>query len=194
MIEPVGPRNGFVAIARILGSWGARGGIKLEPLTDFPERFEPGAAIWLDGTQYQVEHSHQRRGAVIVELGGIDAPAVVAALRGKLLELPESELHPLGQDEYYQHDLIGLQVRTAAGEALGRVASLLPTGANDVIVVEGARGEYLLPLIEDVVQHVDLAAGEVVVELLAGLEPQAPRSEPARPRKPRLHPTRRHSK
>ena len=89
-------------------------------------------------------------------------------------------MHPLGEDEFYQHDLIGLEVRTQAGEVLGEVAELLPTGANDVLVVQGPAGEWLLPLIEDVVQEVDLATREVVVELLPGIEPKPPKADKSR--------------
>jgi 16S rRNA processing protein RimM len=184
----------------VLGAWGVRGALKVEPLTDFPERFARGAQLWLEGEPRRVEHSHAVRGSVIVELSGLDRRELAASLRGRLLELPESELHALGEDEYYQHDLIGLRVRSEAGEELGRVIGLLPTGANDVLVVNGVRGEYLLPLIADVVQRVDVAGGEIVVELLEGLEPQPPRApsprpspDPGRGRRPGRHPGERDS-
>ncbi len=175
------PRAGFIAVGRVLGAWGVRGALKVEPLTDFPERFVPGAQLWLDGEPRRVQGGHAHRGSVIVELSGVESRELAASLRGRLLELPESDLHPLDEDEYYQHDLIGLRVRSAAGEELGRVTALLPTGANDVLIVDGPRGEYLLPLIADVVQRVDLAAGEIVVDLLAGLEPRPPRAPSSRP-------------
>jgi 16S rRNA processing protein RimM len=174
------PRAGFVAIGRVLGAWGVRGALKIEPLPDFPERFVAGAQLWLNGEPRHVQSSHAHRGNIVVELSGVDTRDLAASLRGRLLELPESELHPLAEDEYYQHELIGLCVRDSAGEELGRVTALLPTGANDVLVVQGARGEYLLPLIADVVQEVDLVAGRIVVELLKGLEPRPARRPSAR--------------
>ena len=180
------PQPGFVVIARVLGAWGVRGSLKVEPLTDFPERFAAGAELWLDGERRRVQGSHVHRGNIVIELSGVQTREVAASLRGHLLELPESDLHALDEDEYYQHDLIGLRVRTGAGEELGRVISLLPTGANDVLVVRGEKGEYLLPMIADVVQRVDVAGGEIVVEVLEGLEPQPARDQvrPPRPRKP----------
>jgi 16S rRNA processing protein RimM len=166
------PREGFVAIGRVLGTWGVRGALKLESLTDFPDRFDPGARLWLGGMERLVESRHTRAGREIVKLTGIDSPEDAESFRGAVIEIPEAELRPLGEDEFYQHDLIGLSVRERSGELLGTVSALLPTGANDVLVVVGPAGEWLLPLIEDVVTFVDLAGGEVRVELLPGIEPR----------------------
>jgi 16S rRNA processing protein RimM len=71
---------------------------------------------------------------------------------------------------YYQFQLIGMTVRTEEGTELGRIANILETGARDVYVVSGRRGEILLPAIEEVVREVDLAAGVMTVRLLPGLE------------------------
>jgi len=152
----------------------------LESLTDFPERFDSGSSLWLEGEKRTIEHSHWRRGTPIVQLRGIDSPETAAVLRGRLVELPEAELHALADDEYYQHDLIGLSVRTTGDIEIGRVTALLPTGANDVLVVEGEAGQYLLPLIQDVVLEVDLAGGAVTVDLLEGLDPRLQRSAAGR--------------
>jgi 16S rRNA processing protein RimM len=174
------PRSGFVAVGRVLGAWGVQGALKVEPLSDFPDRFAAGARLWLRGVERRVTRSHLHRGAVIAKLEGIDEPDAGRGLRGALLEVPEAELHPLTEDEYYQHDLVGLTVMEANGEELGRVTGLLPTGANAVLIVRGPRGEYLLPLIAEVVQEIDLQQGRMTVALLPGLEPSPPRAPAAR--------------
>ena len=159
------------------------GALKVESLTDFPERFDVGAAVWLAGDARRIERSHWQRGAAIVRLDGIDDANTAASLRGALVELPESDLRPLGEDEYYEHDLVGLPVVTIAGDDLGAVAQILPTGANEVLVVRGAGGEYLLPLIADVIREIDLTARRITVELIDGLEPTRVRTHrPPRPR------------
>jgi len=165
------PRPGFVAVGRVLGAWGLKGAVKVESLSDFPDRYAKGASVWLEGDRRQIERRHLSGRALILKLTGIDDPDSAQRLRGTLLEWPESELRTLAEGEYYQHDLIGLGVQTATGEPLGSVASLLPTGANDVLLVRGERGEYLLPLIGDVVQTIDLETRTITVELLPGLEP-----------------------
>jgi 16S rRNA processing protein RimM len=62
-----------------------------------------------------------------------------------------------------------LEVVTVGGERLGRVADILRTGANDVYIIRGLRGELLIPAIEDVVKVIDVDAGRLVVELMPGL-------------------------
>ena len=108
-------------------------------------------------------------------------------MRGSLLEVPESERRPLPEGEYYEDELLGLTVRTAEGETLGRVTELLNPGPNNVLVVRGERGEVLIPFIEDVIRRVDPAQGVIEIDLVEGLMAER---RPARARF-RRHRTRR---
>ena len=146
-----------------------RGELKVELLTDFPERFQRGARVWLQGEPRRILASRPQGRSVLLMLEGIEDRRAAEAVRGEELLLPRPKALP-GEDVFYQHDIVGLQVETAGGEALGKVESIFSTGANDVFVVRGERGELLLPAIEDVVKEIDLPGRRVVVELLAGLE------------------------
>jgi 16S rRNA processing protein RimM len=173
-----------VSVGRIVAAHGLRGELKVEPLTDFPERFQRGVVLWLEGRPRSIEGARWQKDAVLLKLAGIDTREQAERLRGKELLLPEPGPLPAGEGVYYQHDVIGLRVETVKGEALGSVADILSTGANDVYVVRGERGELLLPAVEDVVREVDLVAGRLVVDLLEGLEFRAktrgvPRKRPA---------------
>ena len=94
--------------------------------------------------------------------------------------MPEDELRPLGEGEYYHFQILGLEVRTTTGEVLGRVEQIISTGSNDVFVVRGPRGEVLIPAVDDVVKSVDPAAGRIEVEVVEGLLPpkRTPRGAP----------------
>jgi 16S rRNA processing protein RimM len=137
----------------------------VELLSDFPERFEDGAVLWLQGEQRTIERVRWQKGALYLKLSGIDDPDTAEELRAALLEVPEDELTPLDDDEFYHHELIGLRVETVAGVALGEVREVLATGSNAVLVI-GTRGETLLPFIDDVVESVDLDEGLIVVDPL----------------------------
>ncbi|MCI0903504.1 MAG: 16S rRNA processing protein RimM, partial [Chloroflexi bacterium] len=70
---------------------------------------------------------------------------------------------------YFHYQLIGLKVRTVAGEELGELAEILETGSNDVYVVRGVAGEILVPALSPVVREIDIDAGLMVVDLPEGL-------------------------
>jgi 16S rRNA processing protein RimM len=94
------------------------------------------------------------------------------ALAGSTLYVDSETLPPLEEGVYYGFQLIGLRVATVGGEELGRIEDILETGAHDVIVVRGPRGEVLLPSVEQVVREVDLEQGRVIVDPPPGLLPE----------------------
>ena len=100
---------------------------------------------------------------VVAKLAGCDVREAAAALKGWDVAVPRSALPAPGEGEYYWSDLLGLRVTNVQKEELGRVATLLETGANHVLVVEGDR-ERLIPFVSAVVVSVDLARGELVVD------------------------------
>jgi 16S rRNA processing protein RimM len=166
--EPLNPQTA-VTVGRITAAHGVRGEVKVEPLTDFPERFQAGSTLWLDGAPVEVERGRPQGRNVILKLRGIDDRTRAKALPGKALLVPE----PSRIDEegvFYLHDVLGLRVEDAAGEALGELVEVISTGSNDVYVVRGERGELLLPALDDVVRQVDVGGGRLVVEVPEGIE------------------------
>ena len=162
--------RGRVAVGRINATWGLRGHVKVTPLTSNPGRIQPGAVLLVRGEPREVLDVRYPKGFPCVVFEGYEDATAANALRGTLIEIDEAELPDLGQDEYYVHDLVGLDVVSTAGERLGRLAEVLRTGANDVYIVrrKGER-DLLLPAIGDVIAEVDLDGGRMVVELLPGL-------------------------
>jgi len=149
---------------------GLRGELTVAPLTDFPQRFQPGATVWAGGVSYTVRRARPHRGALLVELDGVESRNHAEALRGLLLEVPEGELAPLGEGQYYRFQLVGMDVVDREGASLGRIAEVLETGANDVYVVRSEQTELLVPAIDTVIKEVDVAGRRMVVELMEGLE------------------------
>jgi 16S rRNA processing protein RimM len=78
--------------------------------------------------------------------------------------VPRESLPPTRENEFYQADLIGLEVRNMDGERLGTVAGMFSNGAHDVMRLAGDEGERLLPFIEQVVREVDIGAGRIRVD------------------------------
>jgi len=85
------------------------------------------------------------------------------------VEIERSQDYPLPEGQYYHHQIIGLQVRTTQGELLGNITDVLTGKSNDNYIVQGAKGEILIPAIEDVVQSIDLDQGIITIEAIEGL-------------------------
>jgi 16S rRNA processing protein RimM len=170
-MEQVPP--GCVAVGRVGTAWGVGGVVKVIPLVDNVERLAPGRRVTVAGQRRTIESSRWQKGMAYLKLSGIDDREAAFALREQLLTVPESELEPLGEGQYYRFQLVGLAVESAAGAPLGRVTDVLDTGANDVYVVRGERGEILVPATDDIVKEIDLERGRMVIEEVPGLTPDA---------------------
>jgi 16S rRNA processing protein RimM len=112
------------------------------------------------------------KGRALLKLQGCDDRSTAETLRGYLVQIPIEQAIPLEEGEFFEHQIVGLQVWTSAGEHLGRVEEILYTGANEVYVIRSpqpGRAELLIPAIEDVVLEIDPQAGRLVVELIEGL-------------------------
>jgi 16S rRNA processing protein RimM len=168
----------YLAIGRINGAHGIRGELKVKVLTADAHRFDGLNRVYLgrDEDNEPVPRSllgyRVHKGRALLRLEGIEDRSVAEALKGYLVQIPFEEVPPLEEDEYFEHQILGLEVWTTSGEFLGCVSEILYTGANEVYVVNDPtqdRRDTLIPAIAEVVQQVDLAAGRLVVQLLEGL-------------------------
>jgi 16S rRNA processing protein RimM len=124
-----------------------------------------------DGHRKAAVESIRRHGEdFVLALEGINDRDSAEQLRGQRLYMRLDDLPPLPAGTYYLHQVEGLTVVTESAERLGTVREILKTGANDVYVVRGEKGEILLPAIQSVIREVHLDAGTMVVRLLEGLE------------------------
>ena len=155
---------------------GIRGEVRVHPTTDNPERFALLDEVHIkhgktpDVRPYKLKSARHHKGMVLVALEGVDDRNKAEKLTGGVLIIPPEKALPLDSDEYFIRDLVGLQVLTEGGTALGEITDVFPTGANDVYVVRGAGGEsFMIPAIKDVVQAVSLAEKTMTVRLIDGL-------------------------
>jgi len=160
-----------LVIGRVLGPHGVKGEVQVEILTDFPERFDLLQRVYLgeELDAVAVEGCRTRGGKALLRLEGCDSRDEARKLCGQLVQVPVDEAVPLGEDEYYLHEIEGLEARTTEGEYLGHVVEVIETGSNDVYVVRNGRQEILIPALSDVVIKVDLEAGRIEVRLPEGL-------------------------
>ncbi len=162
----------YVTVGKILAPHGIRGEVKVEIMTDFPERFTKRPRLYLGraARPVQVESARFFKRFVLLKLEGYPDRTSVESLRGELLQVPVEEAMPLDEGEYYLYQMLGLKVVTDEGRSLGEITEVIETGANDVYVVRGETGEILLPDIAEVILDVDMERGVVTVHLIPGLE------------------------
>lgn len=163
----------WVAVGEIIGVFGVQGELKVRPLTDFPERFERAATLYVGEkrTPYETVSGRQQGRQVILRLAGVESPEAGALLRGERLYVPGDAIIPLAGDRFYIHDVIGLRVVRADGADLGVVTDVVSGGANDLYVVldERTRVETLLPAVKEFVRSIDLESGVITVTPIPGL-------------------------
>jgi 16S rRNA processing protein RimM len=152
-----------IRVGQVTGAYGLDGAVKVMPLTDFDDRFSPGAALVLDGCECEVEWSRPGMPGLVVKLQGIDNRTIADLFRGRYLEVPEDSGRTLAEGRFYHHQVVGLPVQTGSGQSLGTIAEVLERPANDVWVSRHDSIEHLIPATKDAVIEVDVTNGRVVV-------------------------------
>jgi 16S rRNA processing protein RimM len=157
--SPSSSEPGFLIVGRLMRPHGVTGELRMDVLTDFPERLHKGITLYLGPEHRPVEVTGLRPSdkALLIRLEGITDRDQAALLRGKEVSIQGGSLPELPEGEYYYHQLIGVQVVDESGAELGVLEQILETGANDVYVVKPESGpEVLLPAIESVILSVDV--------------------------------------
>ena len=154
----------LITVGRVIKPFGLRGQIVIFPLTDFPERFGAGRRHPHRGPVLRNLGKPASQGPLVLKLKGVDTPEQAEDLRGCALHVPESDLHPLPEGEYYRFQVIGLLAVNKDGDEVGRVTDVLETGGNDVYLIKGPGGERLVPALPHFVTEIDLEAGRMIVE------------------------------
>ncbi len=155
-----------VKVGQIVGAFGIRGQVKVEPLTQFLERLEKGKELKLGDKWLKVETFAIHKGRPLIKLSGIETMSEAEKLQWQYLEAPD-EKPELEDDEFVTEDLIGLTVVTVDGDTLGEVDDVLANPAHDVLQV----GEILIPVVKEFVKDIDLDSGTITVQLIPGMRP-----------------------
>ena len=170
----------LLLVGRIGKTHGVRGEVKVIPETDDPERFASLDVVFLGRTPEDaaphpvtsVRFQQSKRGlTVVLGLEGIETVEQAAALRQQAVFAFEEDLPPLDDDEFFLHDLIGLDVVTEEGERIGAVKDVLELPAHLVYVVTRPdKPDALIPAVPAFIADVDVhGAQRLVVRPIEGL-------------------------
>ena len=153
MLRGPEPLTDRVVVGRVGKPHGLDGSFVVDDASDDPRWFERGARLHVAAVVAEVVAVKRAGGRPVIRLD-------IKPQRGTQLEVERSALPPTAEDEYYIFELVGLTVVEETGRELGTVVTVTPGVANDVLELDGG---LALPMVEECVRSVDLAAGRIVV-------------------------------
>ncbi|MBM4341503.1 MAG: 16S rRNA processing protein RimM [Deltaproteobacteria bacterium] len=161
-------------IGRVVKPHGVRGKVKVEYFGGDPDRFTLYQEIFIRDNSgrpesFKVLEVTPQPPRLILRLKGIERIDETEGLIGKEILVRREDLPKLEEGEYYWFEILGMAVETERGRRIGTVKRIVPTGANDVYIVTGKRGEIFLPAIDQVIQKVDCKRRVIQVGRMEGL-------------------------
>jgi 16S rRNA processing protein RimM len=156
----------WVPVGKVVSTQGVRGEVKFYYYNEVSEDFLRYTSLFVvkDKVKTEIRPAHVRfqKAFIYIQFEGVGNVEEASSLVNKELFVREEDLASLEQGEYYEYQLIGLDVVNMKKERIGSVESILHTGANDVIMVKGANG-LVVPLVEGFVVEIDVEKGIVCV-------------------------------
>jgi 16S rRNA processing protein RimM len=164
----------MAVVGRIARAHGNRGQVIVNVETDFPaERFRAGAELFVQRagavqplTVTSVRFQHERP---VIGIAGVDTMNDAEALAGYELRVPATTLAALPEGTFYRHELVGCEVLTSAGEPVGVVERVEGTLSLSRLVIQGSRGEVLVPLVSAICTTIDVRGKRIVIDPPEGL-------------------------
>ena len=150
----------MVVMGKVVAAQGIQGWVKVQTFTEYLDSLLDYDTWYVGNEQdwrpVEVLEANVHGKVLVAKLEGIADRTAAEKCKGLLIAVPRAELPEQEEGEYYWSDLVGLSVENLAGDKFGTVDTLLETGANEVLVVKGERGETLIPFIASVIQQVSL--------------------------------------
>lgn len=156
----------FLVLGKLRRAHGVKGEIPLEIHTQMLELLTPDSLVYVGEAHhpYKIESTRYKNDLLLLKFYTINDRTLASTLTNELLYVAVDQLPPLPDDEYYLHELIGLDVYQEDGAYLGVLTEILETGANDVYLIDDEAGkEILIPATEEMILGIDLENNKMVV-------------------------------
>ncbi len=166
-------QSDYILLGEISGVSGVKGWVKVFSHTDPREKIIAYKQWFLQNRDEswqttKILNGRKQGKNIVVQLEGINTREQAEALKGTQIAIHTDQLEPLGENEYYWKDLIGLKVETTEGVKLGKIDWIFNTGSNNVLTIKEEtkeKKERMVPyLMGDVVISIDLDANLMIVD------------------------------
>ena len=162
----------YLDSGKIVGTHGIKGEVRIEPWCDSPEFLCAFKKLYLDenGQTFVEVKSRPHKNITLAKIKGVDTIEEAEKFRGKVVYINRDDI-TLDEGVNFVQDLIGLEVKDAEnGTVYGKITDVLRTGANDVYeITDSNNKKYLAPVIEDVVEEIDVDGGYVLIHPMKGI-------------------------
>lgn len=163
-----------INVGYILGFHGLKGEVKVKATTDFEnERFKVGSILYLvkdnDCKKVVVKSVRVHKNNFLLSFENMFNLNDVEKYKGYSLKINEEMLHKLDDDEFYFFELIGLEVFDYKNNFLGKVKSILETGANEVLVVDKDGKDVLIPFVDKFIKETNIEDNKIILDEVEGL-------------------------
>jgi 16S rRNA processing protein RimM len=164
----------FILLGHVIRPHGLTGLLRIVSYAQSKETFLKAGSVFLGTAKGELEDRRviaikAHGSAFLLRLAGIDSIDHAEQLREAEIFIRKDFLIEKDEDEYFWFELLGLEVYLDTGEYLGVLKEIVPTGSNDVYVVEDQGKEYLIPAIHGVVKEIRLKEKRMVISPLKGL-------------------------
>lgn len=165
-------REEYIEIGQVVGTHGIAGELRVQPWADSPTDLIKYKRIYTNkgAAEHTVLSARVHKNIVLVKLKGVDSIEEAELMRGKTLFAARADIK-LAPGRHFIQDLIGLAVvDDDTDEQYGVISDVLVLPANDCYSVTMSDGrECLVPVIDDVVRHIDIDNGQVRIFRMKGL-------------------------
>lgn len=164
----------WIPVGRVTRVHGLKGELKFFPADQDDVTVRTDQRIRLGETQFKIESVRGAKSPFIIKFEGINSVDAAKILAGQEVLVAREDFEPLPEGEFYRFEIEGLKAFDDTGKFYGVVEEVIPTGSNDVYAVRGEGKEWLIPMIDSVVQTIDREQGKLIFHCVEGLFEDTP--------------------
>ena len=164
----------WIPVGRVTRTHGLKGELKFFPTDQEDIAVQNDQKILLGEATFKIKSVRGAKSPFIIKFEGVDSIEAAQILGGQEVLVAREDFESLPEGEYYRFEIEGLKVFDDTGKYYGVIEDIIETGSNDVYVVRENDKEWLVPMIDSVVQSIDLEQGKLIFHCVEGLFEDTP--------------------
>ena len=164
----------WIPVGRVTRAHGLKGELKFFPTDQEDLVVQSDQQILLGEAIFKIKSVRGAKSPFIIKFEGVDSIEAAQSLAPQEVLVAREDFESLPEGEYYRFEIEGLKVFDDTGKYYGVIEDIIETGSNDVYVVRENDKEWLVPMIDSVVQSIDLEQGKLIFHCVEGLFEDTP--------------------